>query len=1260
MSKKINRSEPIRKALFSKVHDVIISIQKRSNFNEPRQDLGDISKEKMLFPDNLDFFELMIELGDQLYGLVASDDIKYEEVVTKFYYMVYPKYGEHSSDHLNTVPKDNILIWLLLQLFQIERIGSGIIPRDLGSDERLFSMLVKLYNEQQVVSKDAFYLRDLSLQCATKHNILADTLYVYLVPDKLVETGKLGFPETTFLKGGAAGYKLLDLININHKHRMLLFDGETTPKVPPEVKEQNSNKFLCVSPHALDVVYKIVYSAPWSTIKSKAGNNAPIAENAIRWQHTILQIFCHRFLRFLKYSSKAPELLGYIKHSVSYLDHRQTYPDSCRDKAIWFGESELLARYMIFTLARLIKFRGNGDIPSETIKGIINSIYPQPLQFCQTTLSFFPEPLRSILTQQRSAMGGSFSQSSDKDKQVNSALKIGNLYRLLMGQALTPEDEEILQVHYSKLENQSIFLCVFWRMDWNCGRESNQELIPIIRKILIQFPPSRMATYTITLVDFIIEKIDNDPKSPSIASCCQMLDELIWKYQIVAFEHVLFALVRGHREKDTTAFQILDYLLFKSKNFSERVEYFISLNFEPRYWIEDDHYNKMMKYVERYPEFFQYEAYAMDGYENIISELKPPSVTNMPIYYSTVIRRTLPILDIVIGKLIEFGEKELLIKLLDKYRLLYRYHQTLLAFVRDLLCYYYSVPIVREKAFCKRLIRLLDFDEYDILPELLKYGSDDLSKEQLFDISYFEKVFRKLSDLQGLHIACVEVFTTSIKPADFVKVSLDIVLMNGRKGVALQPMVLHAIGLLYSFLPVDEFITKLFDELVTMILTDPHLGEFSQAFNLTGCSSSQFSSNNDPSQNNKNDLQLLYLCALIGPIIYRLEQIPLKLSECILHIFKSLNNVANNMNLEKYGDTTQALEQVYDFLHYVKTILNLTSLENIEMQNVIKTMKLAVQRINTNMLLNGFRVEIIVNGQPLSEYTEPLSRNENLATSSSYTRADKSATQDMCNLVHYAAVEEFGVRYSVKYSAPSTKCSINEPIKAFLYIDGEYDYSYGDLNPNNLSELRTCFWSKNRDKLYYFKFNPTNWSEDDDNRRSNVSAKNNNIGGPGAISVYFYRAKRVRWHVTNTPDYSVENAIVPENKNTRSIKLSTQYDVQPVTRPSNVKYDTYLQEEGSPIAALHLNYRPAAWLRSRGHGHGLSNYSTIRSPLSLSTPKNLVKVEEGLMELIEIKEEPIEVNAIARRGKRNKKNPEVIVISSDDDDASYDSKRSKR
>ncbi len=50
--------------------------------------------------------------------------------------------------------------------------------------------------------------------------IVADTLYVHLVPDKLMNNvGKLGFPEAKFLQGGNVGHKLLDFINIHNKHR---------------------------------------------------------------------------------------------------------------------------------------------------------------------------------------------------------------------------------------------------------------------------------------------------------------------------------------------------------------------------------------------------------------------------------------------------------------------------------------------------------------------------------------------------------------------------------------------------------------------------------------------------------------------------------------------------------------------------------------------------------------------------------------------------------------------------------------------------------------------------------------------------------------------------------------------------------------------------------------------------------------------------------------------------------------------------------
>ncbi|CAG8480170.1 6506_t:CDS:10, partial [Dentiscutata heterogama] len=1076
--------EHMRTAFFDKVYNVIKLIQSQSNFEEPRIDQH--SNEDMLSPENLGFWQLIIELGDQLFSLVATDYLKYEDVLSKFYYMVHPKHGEHHK----AVPKDNTLIWLLIQLFYLDKVGAAI-SEDLKSDERLFKMLIQLYNEQQIRSRDSFFLRDLALQCAEfekykanvmKHdifrnltiqemikisiasqiskNVVADTIYNCLVPGRL-ESGKLGFPDAKFLKGGIIEYKLLDLINVTNKHRLIeliykmSLDGDNAPKYPIDVTE---HKITCVSPYVLDVLYKTVYSAPWSletlvkeildklkrfdkVTKTYAEGGAPLSETALRWKASILQILCHRFHRFLKHSAKAPDLLHYIKYSVSSLEHRQTYrdaelfalhimmmqtdvkfikslSDSNREKQIWFPESELLARYMIYTMARLIKLRGVGDVPD--MINFILEIYPHPIQWSDTTLSFFPEPLRTQLAAQQMAMGMTVSSVSFTDKDMNTALQVGNLFKLFMDQALNSEDEATLQEHYSKLENQPIFLCSLWKI--GCA----------LRKVLLQFPPSRMATYTMTLIDFIIEMIERDPSgngSP-VEVCYKMLDELIWKYQILAFEHVLFALVKGHSEVNTTAIGILDYLLFKSEEFSGRVEYFIFLKFSHRYWTEDDHHDKLTKYLEKYPEYFQYEAFAMDGYETVNKPLEPPLVTNMPIYYTTAIRRSLPILDIVIGRLIEFGQQEMLAKLLDKYRQLYRYHQTPLAFVRDLLHYYYSAPALRDQSISTRLIKLLvspiiysktDFDEYDIDSQLLQYGSgNDGFLEELFDVTYFEKIFRKLADLmspdtcalktddklperhfreipnpvvQALHIACIEVLATPIPPDQIVKDSLDIITsMNGRKNMSVQPMVMHAMGLLYSFLPTEDFVYQIFDKVVLIITTDPHLKEFSQPFNLIQREQSQpslsyldhASYQSDPLQpwpflpstrafsamfpyifneyasnlhnfgttvanslltfihsllhysniddiqillhrlltvgDINTDVQILYLCALVGPVIHRLLEnrilvltSVIEYSFYILHIIQVLNNVTLNMELVNCGDTTLALEQIYDF-----------------------------------------------------------------------------------------------------------------------------------------------------------------------------------------------------------------------------------------------------------------------------------------------------------------------------------------------------------
>lgn len=41
-----------------------------------------------------------------------------------------------------------------------------MIEKDFNTDEKLFEKLVNLYNEEQILTKDGFSLRDLSLQCA--------------------------------------------------------------------------------------------------------------------------------------------------------------------------------------------------------------------------------------------------------------------------------------------------------------------------------------------------------------------------------------------------------------------------------------------------------------------------------------------------------------------------------------------------------------------------------------------------------------------------------------------------------------------------------------------------------------------------------------------------------------------------------------------------------------------------------------------------------------------------------------------------------------------------------------------------------------------------------------------------------------------------------------------------------------------------------------------------------------------------------------
>ncbi|KAJ1903536.1 hypothetical protein LPJ81_003004 [Coemansia sp. IMI 209127] len=279
-------SQLLLDSMAQRIEHIVRYIQSQCDFESllNERKLNENSDPTMIVPRNIQYWEYMNEVADQLYYFVLFDAISYKDVHERFYATVFPKDSDiHPGSEAR---KDNSYIWLLLQLFHIEKVSVGPIRQDLAGDEDLLDQMLQMYNEQQIVSKDAFYLRDLALQATMTHqqgNIrdnqgfkfrhprmavvmpfapvvyqlqqefgrqfkdenyeqfdgndicsvmktatvsqfrqfaVPNSLYTYLVPPK-ESIKRLQNDSTTYLEGGNIGYRLLDYTNVGGKHRLL-------------------------------------------------------------------------------------------------------------------------------------------------------------------------------------------------------------------------------------------------------------------------------------------------------------------------------------------------------------------------------------------------------------------------------------------------------------------------------------------------------------------------------------------------------------------------------------------------------------------------------------------------------------------------------------------------------------------------------------------------------------------------------------------------------------------------------------------------------------------------------------------------------------------------------------------------------------------------------------------------------------------------------------------------------------------------------
>ncbi|CAJ0641638.1 1803_t:CDS:2 [Entrophospora sp. SA101] len=227
------------------------------------------------------------------------------------------------------------------------------------------------------------------------------------------------------------------------------------------------------------------------------------------------------------------------------------------------------------------------------------------------------------------------------------------------------------------------------------------------------------------------------------------------------------------------------------------------------------------------------------------------------------------------------------------------------------------------------------------------------------------------------------------------------------------------------------------------------------------------------------------------------------------------------------------------------------------------------------MLLEGFRLQIFVNGEPLKEYSEKYVENKTITSAGpSYIYDEVTKKTHTTDRIVYALVNKSdeNKRFSIRFTYAKAKYSA--PIKAYLFVDGVWDYTYYQIY-DDCYYVEDGFWNKERDKKFYFKFvtaTPTTLSpkkdaiigkrgamngvikynderidEDDmdysynihnninDNGDNDQNEKRKNCigGGCGTISVHFYKAE---WHQYDTVK---NNAVSPyfRNKGTYAARV---------------------------------------------------------------------------------------------------------------------------
>ena len=366
---------------------------------------------------------------------------------------------------------------------------------------------------------------------------------------------------------------------------------------------------------------------------------------------------------------------------LNYHDHTRISSSPAGIKILSTSSAEL-NKLFILTAARSAVVSGNKMSQNAWLKPFMDHMIaqtPTVRDWSPYTLTYFPQSLLSYCSHPDSYTAKNLTML------VNDALTA-------IQQAGLKHD---VAKFYKESDQNDIFMCILLRKVLETDALPNYAT-----KVTQQWTAATLRKQIRNMIDFILLEVKSTKgATPTFTKITNTLSDFVFRYYIMSFDTLLTILsLHKYSEQDANiSFFLIYNLLIKKMHFRDRCEAFVN-RASPDFWKAGDWSDVHYTYHSKFPE----HQYWM---RNEFMDQRGGN-THLPIYFSNLSLRFVPVLDVVIHRMIELPPKNSrtwLIEILRTFSGLFAYHDSPITYVHNTL-FYYDLMLASERDLEKRVL----------------------------------------------------------------------------------------------------------------------------------------------------------------------------------------------------------------------------------------------------------------------------------------------------------------------------------------------------------------------------------------------------------------------------------------------------------------------------------------------------------------------------------------------------------------------------